>query len=221
MDQTNPLSELTHKRRLSRAGAGRSEPRARRLRGARRAQPPLRPHLPDRDAGRSEHRPDLLAEHLCPGQRVRVHREPVPQGREGQGDRQGRLPDRGPGGEAIVIAQANAPLDEKGNFIDEHGHRCATAATSSKSRRTAVDYMDVSPKQLVSVAAGLIPVPGARRRQPRADGLEHAAPGGAAAGDRAPLRGHRHGRQGGPGLPRCGRRPKAGKVAVVSADRSS
>ena len=39
--------------------AGRSVARARRLRGARRAPDALRPHLPDRDAGRSEHRPDL------------------------------------------------------------------------------------------------------------------------------------------------------------------
>ena len=36
MDQTNPLSEVTHKRRLSALGPGRSDPRARRLRGARR-----------------------------------------------------------------------------------------------------------------------------------------------------------------------------------------
>ena len=40
--------------------------------------------------------------------------------------------------------------------------------------------MDVSPNQLVSVAASLDPVPRARRREPRAHGLEHAAPGGAA-----------------------------------------
>ena len=37
------------------------------------------------------------------------------------------------------------------------------------------------------------PVPRARRRQPRADGLEHAAPGRAAAEDRRAARRHRHG----------------------------
>ncbi len=37
------------------------------------------------------------------------------------------------------------------------------------------------------------PVPRARRRQPRADGLEHAAPGGAAAEGRRAARRHRHG----------------------------
>ena len=43
------------------AWTGRSDPRARRLRSARRASDPLRPHLPDRDAGRPEYRPDQLA----------------------------------------------------------------------------------------------------------------------------------------------------------------
>ena len=61
MDQTNPLSEITHKRRLSALGPGGLSPRARRLRGARRAPDALRPHLPDRDAGRPEHRPHLVA----------------------------------------------------------------------------------------------------------------------------------------------------------------
>ena len=80
MDQTNPLSEITHKRRLSRPWAGRPLARARRVRGARRAPDALRPHLPHRDAGRPEHRPHLVALVLRPHQRVRVHREPVPEG---------------------------------------------------------------------------------------------------------------------------------------------
>ena len=74
------------------AWPGRSDPRARRLRSARRAPDPLRPHLPDRDAGRPEHRPDQLARDLRAGQQVRLHREPVPQDRGRQGDRRGRLP---------------------------------------------------------------------------------------------------------------------------------
>ena len=61
VDQTNPLSQLTHERRLSALGPGRLEPQAGRLRSARRAHLALRPHLPDRDAGRHEHRPDLAA----------------------------------------------------------------------------------------------------------------------------------------------------------------
>ena len=61
------------------ARPGRSDPRARRLRGARRAPDALRPHLPDRDAGRPEYRPDQLARDLRARQQIRLHREPVPQ----------------------------------------------------------------------------------------------------------------------------------------------
>ncbi len=54
-----------------------------------------------------------------------------------------------------------------------------------------ITLMDVSPNQLVSVAASLDPVPRARRREPRADGLEHAAAGGAAHSQRGADRRHR------------------------------
>ena len=50
VDQTNPLSMLTHERRLSALGPRRLEPQTGRLRSARRAYLALRPHLPDRDA---------------------------------------------------------------------------------------------------------------------------------------------------------------------------
>ena len=59
----------------------RSHARARRLRGARRASDPLRPRLPDRDAGRPEHRPDRVALDLRAGQRLRLRRDAVPRGR--------------------------------------------------------------------------------------------------------------------------------------------
>ncbi len=67
------------------ARAGRPLPRARRIRSPRRAPDPLRPHLPHRDAGRSEHRPHLVALVFCAHQRVRLHREPVPPGAERHG----------------------------------------------------------------------------------------------------------------------------------------
>ena len=50
VDQTNPLSMLTHERRLSALGPGGLESQAGRLRSARRAHFALRPHLPDRNA---------------------------------------------------------------------------------------------------------------------------------------------------------------------------
>ena len=57
------------------ARTGRPHARARRLRGARRAPDALRPHVPDRDAGRPEHRPDQLAGLVRAGQQVRLHRD--------------------------------------------------------------------------------------------------------------------------------------------------
>ncbi len=68
-----------------RPGAARSQPGARRVRGARRAPDPLRAHLPHRDAGRPEHRPHLLAVDVRPDQRVRLHRDALPQGRQRAG----------------------------------------------------------------------------------------------------------------------------------------
>ncbi len=58
-----------------RAGTGRPDARARRLRGARRAPDPLRPRLPDRDARRPEHRPDQLDGAVRAAERVRLPRD--------------------------------------------------------------------------------------------------------------------------------------------------
>ena len=80
MDQTNPLVGNHPQAPPVGAWPGRSDPRARRLRSARRASDPLRPHLPDRDAGRPEYRPDQLARHLCARQQIRLHRNALPQG---------------------------------------------------------------------------------------------------------------------------------------------
>ncbi len=55
-----------------------------------------------------------------------------------------------------VIAQANATLDEKGRLTDDLvSSRYANEFTMSSPDK--VQYMDVSPKQIVSVAAALIP----------------------------------------------------------------
>ena len=56
----------------------------------------------------------------------------------------------------FVIAQANAELDENGGFVkDLISTRYQNEFTLSAS--SDVEYMDVSPKQIVSVAASLIP----------------------------------------------------------------
>ena len=58
--------------------------------------------------------------------------------------------------EEVRIAQANAPLDEKGNFVNEFV-LCRERGDFPLLRPDVIDYMDVAPDQLVSVAAALIP----------------------------------------------------------------
>ena len=84
--------------------------------------------------------------------------------------------------EELLIAQANHPIDEKTGKLKGPEVVCRTQAGQ---------YVTVAPKDVDLdgrlARADLVgrhgddPVPRARRRQPRADGLEHAAPGRAAA----------------------------------------
>jgi DNA-directed RNA polymerase subunit beta len=55
-----------------------------------------------------------------------------------------------------VIAQANVPVDEKGKLVTELVNARQSGNFVLK-HRNEIDYIDVSPKQLVSVAASLIP----------------------------------------------------------------
>jgi DNA-directed RNA polymerase subunit beta len=55
-----------------------------------------------------------------------------------------------------VVAQANASLDDRGRITTELVN-CRQAGNFVLKQREEVDYIDVSPKQLVSVAASLIP----------------------------------------------------------------
>jgi DNA-directed RNA polymerase subunit beta len=55
-----------------------------------------------------------------------------------------------------VIAQANANLDGKGKFVDDL-ISCRHQNEFTLSAPDAIEYMDVSPKQIVSVAASIIP----------------------------------------------------------------
>ena len=55
-----------------------------------------------------------------------------------------------------IVAQANEPLDEEGRFVNERVG-CRHKELITELPRERIDYMDVSPKQLVSVATALIP----------------------------------------------------------------
>ena len=58
--------------------------------------------------------------------------------------------------DAFVVAQANEPLDENSRFVNERVS-CRRREEITEVPRAEIDYMDVSPKQLVSVATALIP----------------------------------------------------------------
>ncbi len=55
-----------------------------------------------------------------------------------------------------IVAQANAPLDKRGKFVRQTV-LCRHQGDFPQARPEQVDYMDISPKQLVSIAAALIP----------------------------------------------------------------
>jgi DNA-directed RNA polymerase subunit beta len=58
--------------------------------------------------------------------------------------------------EEHVVAQANAPLDDQGHFTAER-IPSRYRDTFPEARAGQIEYMDVSPKQVVSVATALIP----------------------------------------------------------------
>jgi DNA-directed RNA polymerase subunit beta len=89
-----------------------------------------------------------------------------------------------------IIAQANTPLDDDGRFATTSASWPASSATRSSSRpKQSTSW--TCPRSRSSRSRLADPVPRARRRQPRADGLEHAVAGGAADPQRGAVRRHR------------------------------
>ena len=155
MDQTNPLAELTHKRRLSALGPG----------------------------GLSRERAGFEVRDVHPSHYGRICPIETPEGPNiglisymsiyshvnefGFLETPYRVVKNGIVSKEVryltadqeehyVIAQANAPIDEKGQFLSDlvsARYRADFVEVGPKQ----IQLMDVSPKQLVSVAAGLIP----------------------------------------------------------------
>ena len=186
MDQTNPLAELTHKRRLSALGPG----------GLTRE----RAGFEVRDVHYSQYGrmcpietpegPNIgLITSLATYARVndlgfietpyRVVKNGKVTGRDRAGST--RTARR-----TYVIAQANAQLNADGTFADElvlcrqRGDFPLAAAGPDRLHGRGAGAAGLD-------RGGADSVPRARRREPRADGLEHAAPGGAAPQPRTPL----------------------------------
>ena len=95
----------------------------------------------------------------------------------------------------FIVAQANEPLDEEGRFararVNARYRRRIPGNRAGKDRLHGRLPEDGRVRR-----DGHDPLPGKRRRQPCPDGLQHAAPGRAAAENRFPHRRHRHGIQG-------------------------
>ena len=201
MDQTNPLSAVTHKRRLSALGPG----------GLTRE----RAGFEVRDVHPTHYG------RICPietpeGPNIGLIASLSTYARVNELGfietpyrvvDDGRVTDRG---EVPVGARRGAPGDRAG---ERAGGRdtAATRATSCSRARPASSCMvppdrgrdDGRLAEPAGVGGGVAdPVPRERRREPRADGLEHAAPGGAAAAHRGAAGRHRHG---GGGRARLGR----------------
>ncbi len=122
--------------------------------------------------------------------------------------------------ERLVVAQADAPMDGGGRFT------AGTGVGAPAGRLPAGEAGGRDRDRRVAEAAGLggrgaDPVPGERRRQPRADGLQHAASGGAADPRRRAAGRHRHGGGGGARLRRDDRRPPRRAWSTRSTARAS
>jgi DNA-directed RNA polymerase subunit beta len=155
MDQTNPLSELTHKRRLSALGPG----------------------------GLSRERAGFEVRDVHPSHYGRICPIETPEGPNiglisamsvyarinefgfietpYRKVKDGRVTDQidyltADQEENYVVAQANAAVDSRGHFTIAKVS-CRYKGDFVEVEPERVHYMDVSPKQLVSVAAGLIP----------------------------------------------------------------
>ena len=91
MDQTNPLSEITHKRRLSALGPG-GLTRERAGFEVRDVHLTHYGRICPIETRRPQYRPHQLARDTCARQQVRLHRKPIPQGRARQANRRDPLP---------------------------------------------------------------------------------------------------------------------------------
>ena len=106
-----------------------------------------------------------------------------------------------------VIAQANQELDENGNFVSKSALARVGEEEAVDVPVSSVDYMDVSPRQMVSLGASLIPFLEHDEGPPCTDGYQHAASGRAADRIRAPAGGYRFRNGAPPTIPATSSRP--------------
>jgi DNA-directed RNA polymerase subunit beta len=155
MDQTNPLSEITHKRRLSALGPG-GLTRERAGFEVRDVHPT---HYGRICPIETPEGPNIgLINSLATYARVNQYgfiESPYRVVKDGKVTDQVLYLTAMEEGK-YTIAQANAELDARGRFVAELVS-CRAGGDFVMARPDSIEYIDVSPKQLVSVAAALIP----------------------------------------------------------------
>src|SRR6201985_3796713 len=155
MDQTNPLSEITHKRRLSALGPG-GLTRERAGFEVRDVHPT---HYGRICPIETPEGPNIgLINSLATFARVNKYgfiETPYRRVIDGQvTDEVVYLSAMEEG--RYTVAQANAEIDAKGKFVSELV-QCRKGGEYILARPETIDFVDVSPQQIVSVAAALIP----------------------------------------------------------------
>ncbi len=157
MDQANPLAELTHKRRLSALGPGGLT----RERAGMEVRDVHYSHYGRMCPIETPEGPNIgLINSLSSYARVNEfgfietpYRKVDPETNQVTSQIDYLTADEE---DAYVVAQANARLDDNGSFIDEE-IVCRFRGDNTTMPRERMDYMDVSPKQVVSAATACIP----------------------------------------------------------------
>jgi len=155
MDQTNPLAELTHKRRLSAVGPGGLN----RERAGFEVRDVHYSHYGRMCPIETPEGPNIgLIASLSTYAKVNEYGFLVTPYRKVD---KGHVTDKidylsADVEDNFIIAQANARLNKDGRFIDSKVF-CRYKNDFLRSEPRDVQYMDISPKQLVSIAASLIP----------------------------------------------------------------
>ncbi|MFM1539807.1 DNA-directed RNA polymerase subunit beta [Helcococcus ovis] len=158
MDQTNPISELTHKRRLSALGPGGLS----RDRAGYEVRDVHTSHYGRVCPIETPEGPNIgLITSLTTYGRINDYgfiETPYRKVEKGTGRVTSEIHYLTADEEDIYIkAQANEPLDENGVFINERVSSRGINAVNDVYPKEEIDYMDVSPQQIVSVGASLIP----------------------------------------------------------------
>jgi DNA-directed RNA polymerase subunit beta len=156
LDQTNPLSEITHKRRISALGPGGLS----RERAGFEVRDVHYSHYGRLCTIETPEGPNIgLISTLCVHAKINdmgFIETPYRKVQAGKVDLKNEIYLSAEEEDDKKIAQANVPLDDEGNFIED----------KVKSRETGdfpilepqeVEYMDVAPNQIVGLSASLIP----------------------------------------------------------------